>query len=191
MVDVHSSSVQERVVKVPSSPRRRVLFASLVVLLAAGGIGGATYALRADQHAGGDPGGTVLQILEKIRSTVPPGASDISVLPIAGIWMDACASGPGSHAGWVEDRVNVGFTDTAPAHTIKATIDSGLQSQGWVRRDIIITPGQGSTAHWSRAIRGGRRADAFAFTTPAGSSTWFLTATWQPPGPVVDTGSCA
>ena len=190
MVDVHSSSVQERVVKVPSSPRRRTLFASLIVVLVAGGIGGATYALRT-HHAGADRGGTVLQILEKIRSTVPPGASDISVLPIAGTWMDACASDPGSHAGWVEDRVNVVFRDTAPANTIETTIDSGLQSQGWVRHDIIITRGQGPTAHWSRATRGSRRADAFAFTTPAGSSTWFLTATWQPPGPVVDTGSCA
>jgi hypothetical protein len=192
MADVHSSnSVQERVVKVPSSPRRRVLFASLSVLLVVGGIGGAALALGADQHPGGDPDGTVLQTLEKIRSTVPPGASDISVRPIAGTWTDACASDPGSHAGWVEDRVNVVFRDTAPANTIETTIDSGLQSQGWVRHDIIITRGQGPTAHWSRAIRSGRRADAFAFAMPAGSSTWFLTATWQPPGPVADTGSCA
>jgi hypothetical protein len=192
MADVHSfSSLQEPVVKVPFSPRRRVLFASLVVLVVAGGIGGATYALRADHHPGGDPGGTVLQTLKKIRWTVPPGASDITVLPFLATWMDACAGDPRSHAGWDEDRVKVGFTNTAAAHTIEATIGGGLQSLGWVRRDMIITRGQGPTAHWFSAIRGGRRADAFAFAAPAGSSTWVLTATWQPPGPVVDTGSCA
>ena len=192
MADVHSSSsLEERAVKVPSSPRRRILFASFVVLVVAGGIVGATYALRGDHHPGGDPGGTVLQTLEKIRSTVPSGTSGVSVLPIAATWMDACAGDPSSHGGWDEDRVNVGFTDTAPANTIEATIDGGLQSLGWVRRDLIITRGQGPTAHWSRAMRGGRRADAFAFATPAGSATWILTATWQPPGPVVDTGSCA
>ncbi|MDQ1361066.1 MAG: hypothetical protein QOJ44_1443 [Acidimicrobiaceae bacterium] len=177
--------------RIPSSPWRRVLLASMVVLVLGGGIGATAYALTADQHPGGDPGGTVLQRLETIRSAVPPGASGVSVLPIAASWMDACAGDPSSHAGWVEDRVNVRFTDTAPATTVKATIDSGLQALGWVRHDIVITRGQGPTAHWSREVQGGRRADAFAFTTPSGSSTWFLTATWQPPGPVVDTGSCA
>jgi hypothetical protein len=178
-------------VKTPSSPRRRVLLVSMVVLVVGGGIGATAYALTADQRPGGDPGGTVLRSLETIRSAVPPGASGVSVLPMAATWKGACAIDPNSHAGWVEDRVNVGFTDTAPASTVKATIDSGLQSLGWVRHDIVITRGQGPTAHWSRAVRGERRADAFAFPTPPGSSTWFLTATWQPPGPVVDTGGCA
>jgi hypothetical protein len=173
------------------SPRRRVLLVSLVVLVVGGGIGATAHALTGDQQPGGDPGGTVLQSLERIRSAVPPGASGVSVLPTAATWMDACASDPSSHAGWVEDQVNIRFADAAPAATVKATIDSGLHSLGWVRHDIVITRGQGPTAHWSRGIRGGRRADAFAFPTPPGTSTWFLTATWQPPGPVVDYGSCA
>jgi hypothetical protein len=181
----------ENFVRTPSSPRRRVLIASIAVLVVGGGIGAATYALTADQQSGGDPGGTVLRRLETIRSAVPSGASGVSVVPIAATWMGACASDSNSHAGWVEDRVNVGFTDTAPAGTVKATIDSGLRSLGWVRHDIVITRGQGPTAHWSRAVRDGRRADAFAFPAPSGSSNWFLTATWQPPGPVVFTGGCA
>jgi hypothetical protein len=173
------------------SPRRRVLLVSLVVLVVGGGIGATAYALTADQQTGGDPGSTVLRSLKTVRSAVPSGASDVSVLPIAATWMDACASDPSSHAGWVEDQVNIRFTDTAPAATVKATIDTGLQSLGWVRHDIVITRGQGPTAHWSRVVRGGRRAESFAFPTPPGSSTWVLTATWQPPGPVVDYGTCA
>jgi hypothetical protein len=181
----------ENVVRTPSSPRRRVLLASIVVLVVGGGIGAAMYTSTADQQSGGDPGGKVLRRLETIRSAVPSGALGISVVPIAATWMGACASDSNSHAGWVEDRVTVGFTDTAPAAMVKATIDSGLRSLGWVRHDIVITSGQGPTAHWSRAVRGGRRADAFAFPVPSGSSNWFLTATWQPPGPVVFTGGCA
>jgi hypothetical protein len=187
---ISSSPVKEKDVKARLSPGLRILVA-LTGLLLLGGIGAATFALTTDQRPGGDPGENVLRNLEKIRSAVPPGASDILVHSYPATWMGPCASDPSSHAGWVEDLVNVRFTDTAPANTVRATIDAALQPMGWVRHDIVIARGQGATAHWSRPVRGGRQAEAFAFPTPAGSSAWVLTSTWQPPGPVVDTGNCA
>jgi hypothetical protein len=163
---------------------------SCVLLLGVAGV--VTYALLAtNQHPGGDPHNAVLLTLQKIKSAVPAGASDVSMQSYDATWMGACQSDPNSHAGWVEARVNVDFTDAAPVQAVKTEINAALVRLRWVRHDFVITRGQGPTAHWTRPIPFGRRADAFAFPVPAGSTSWVLTATWQPPGPTVDTGTCA
>lgn len=167
------------------STRWPVIIISLAVLLL-GGISVAIYALTADQRPGGDPGGTVLRSLETIRSAVPLGATDVSTLTVPSTWLGACGGDPGSHGGWTEDRSSAQFTETAPPDTVKAAVGRVLMAQGWVRHDMVITPGQGPTAHWSRPVRDGRPADAFVFPTPPGSTAWSLTATWRPPGPVGD-----
>lgn len=154
-------------------------------------VGVVTYNVVGNRRPGGDPHGAVLRILERIKLALPPGASDVSIQSTDATWMGACQSDPTSHAGWVEARVNVTFTDTEPANTVKTAISSALQRLSWVRHDVVITRGQGPTAHWTLPISLGRPANAFAFPVPAGSTSWFLTATWQPPGPVLDTGSCA
>jgi hypothetical protein len=184
------SRAPERDIKSSHRSRRLAIIVSLSVLLLCG-VGVAVLALTADSRPGGDLSGNGLRSLETIRSAVPAGASDASVQTIAATWMDACANDPSSHAGWVQDRVSVRFTDTAPPGRVKAAIDEALAAQGWVRHDIVIARGQGPTAHWSRPEGGGRRADAFAFPAPPRSSAWFVTATWQPPGPIVNMGNCA
>ncbi|MGP0032611.1 MAG: hypothetical protein ACLPVF_19170 [Acidimicrobiales bacterium] len=174
----------------PSGPtssgrHRRVVAAVAVSAVAVSAVAVVLVILRGTGgHPGGDPGGRVLGRLEGITSAVPAGASGIAVHTIGAAWLPACPSIPGSHAGWGEDLVSVSFEDTRPPGAVIAQVDAGLRRQGWLRHDVATDRQQGRIAHWTRRVPGGPRAGAFAYPVPTGSNHWFMTASWQPPGPV-------
>ena len=135
-------------------------------------------------HAGGDPNGTVLYTMKGIDRAVPLDATGVSIQSSDSQWLPACSQIANSHAGWDKASVYVRFSDRDPSSLIDRHIASGLESSGWASAPMRITRGQGLVPHWVRRIDEGPPIDAFAYAVPAGSDSWFLTATWQPPGPV-------
>jgi hypothetical protein len=132
-------------------------------------------------HPGGDPDGRMLQTLERVRAAVPPGASHSAVQTLHAMWMGTCGS-PGSSPGWSNELVTVTFADAAPNASIETHIDSVLRSHGWQRHDLVLGRGQGPVAHWRLHTSNGSVASAFAYSIP--HAGWFITADWQPPGPI-------
>ena len=142
--------------------------------------------LRArNHHPGGDPGNVVLRSLELIKTAVPSGASAVQVHVNGVQWVGVCPD-PGSEAGWLPALVTITFIDSGPRATVVSHIDSVLGSFGWQRKDTT-TPQKGLIPHWTIRERSGSAGNAFAYPTPVGSPDWFMTATWQPPGPVART----
>jgi hypothetical protein len=135
-------------------------------------------------HSGGDPGGKVLGTLKRIRLVVPLGASGVNIQSSDAAWLPACAEIPGSHAGWGDVAVTVRFTDTATSASVIANVDAVLHRGGWIRHDLRTSPSQGLIPHWTLKVPHDSRATAYAYPVPAGSHAWFITASWQPPGPV-------
>jgi hypothetical protein len=134
-------------------------------------------------HAGGDPNGTVLNTMKGIQRAIPSDATSIRVRASDSQWLPACAGVESSHAGWDSASVYVTFSDSDSGAIVDRQIASGLEGGGWAPRPMRITRGQGLVPHWIRSVSGARPIDAFAYAVPAGSDTWFLTASWQPPGP--------
>ena len=146
-----------------------------------------SFALRwqsARSHPGGDPNGTVLHTMKGIDRAVPLGATGVSVEASDTQWLPACSQIANAHAGWDKASVYVRFSDRDPSSLIDSQIAGALESAGWAPEAMRITRGQGLVPHWVRTVNGGQPIDAFAYAVPAGSDSWFLTATWQPPGPV-------
>jgi hypothetical protein len=136
-------------------------------------------------HGVGDPGGKILGTLEKVKAAVPPGATSVIVgRSVDAQWLPSCAEIPGSHAGWGNAATTVSFNDTDPPATIVAGIDAALQKAGWQRHDEATGPHQGKIAHWTLALPHEPSASVFAFPTPHGAPHWFISATWQPAGPI-------
>ena len=146
-----------------------------------------SFALRwqsARSHPGGDPNGTVFTTMKGIDRAVPLGATGVSVQASDTQWLPACSQIANSHAGWDKASVYVRFSDRNPGSLIDRQIAGGLERSGWVPVPMRITRGQGLVPHWVRVVNAGEPIDAFAYAVPAGSDSWFLTAAWQPPGPV-------
>ena len=134
-------------------------------------------------HPGGDPRGTVFNTMKGIERALPSGATIVSIQASDTQWLPACAEIANSRAGWDKASVYVKFSDPDPEAIVDRRIASGLEGSGWTPLPMLITRGQGLVPHWVRTVSGARPIDAFAYAVPAGSSTWFLTASWQPPGP--------
>jgi hypothetical protein len=122
--------------------------------------------------------------MKTLGRAVPSAASNVSIEGSETHWLRACAEIANSHAGWDKASVDVRFSDPDPGALVDRQIASGLERSGWVPLRMRITKGQGVVPHWVRSVNGARPIDAFAYAVPAGSKTWFLTASWQPPGPV-------
>jgi hypothetical protein len=138
---------------------------------------------------GGDPSGTVLQDLKAAIGTVPASAAHIQTSATEATWRAGCSDGTG-HAGWEAVQATARFS-TADSETVTiANIDSSLSRLGWMRHDLVATTGQGPIPHWTKVLGGHKLANAFAYPAPAGSSEWFLTASWQADH-AVDRGDCA
>lgn len=135
---------------------------------------------------GGDPGDQVFKVLrEQLIAAVPPGASTVHISATPVEWLQGCPGLPvRTQPGWGQAHISVGFTDLGNPITITTQIASALKRLGWQRHDTVPTPGQGKVAHWVRDMHKGKLASAFAYPVPAGSSSWGLNVTWQPPGPV-------
>ncbi len=76
----------------------------------------------------------------------------------------------------------VAFSDGEEPGEVTAHIAAVMAAHGWVRHDVATARDQGKIAHWTLAFRGRPPANAFAFTTPAHSHQWFITANWTPSG---------
>ena len=89
----------------------------------------------------------------------------------------------GAHAGWDEAQISADFRDPLPVSSVVADINRVLAPMGWHYRATRTGPGQGPIPHWMHAEPHGKAANAFAFQTPAGSTSWIMTASWQPHWP--------
>lgn len=138
--------------------------------------------LAACGHSGGDPGGRVLRELQPVESAIPTGSSMVAVHSYNSSWTKKCPDNSSGQSGWSEVRVNSTFVTALPPTTVVDEVGAVLERQGWTRHDTIGTPGQGTIAHWTKDLGTGKSAQAFAYPVPAGSDSWFVTATWEPPG---------
>jgi len=133
-------------------------------------------------HAGGDPRGRVLGELKPVEAAVPPGATNVAIHADDADWQEKCPDNPSGRSGWSAVFVSASFTTALPHEVVVTDVNATLARQGWTRHDIVNVPGQGPIAHWSKRVATGPRADAFVFPVPAGSDTWLMTASWDPPG---------
>jgi len=145
-------------------------------------VGGASLVLVACGHAGGDPRGRVLGELKPLEAAVPPGATNVAIHAADADWQEKCPDNPSGRSGWSAVFVSASFTTALPHEVVVTDVNATLARQGWTRHDIVNVPGQGPIAHWSKRVATGPRADAFVFPVPAGSDTWLMTASWDPPG---------
>lgn len=134
-------------------------------------------------HPGGDPNGRVLNTMKGVERVVPSSATNISIRASDAQWLPACHEFSNSRPGWDKAMVYVKFSDSNREDVVDRQIGSALEKDGWSSAPIRVTRGQGLVPHWVRAVSGAQPIDAFAYETPAGSNSWFLTASWQPPGP--------
>jgi hypothetical protein len=133
------------------------------------------------RQAGGDPNGTGLRILERVRAAVPSGATDVTKLQVQpSEWFDGggCPGGGGEQRGWGNEAVSTTFKDSAQRGTVIEEINGALARLGWKSHDLPDKP-----AGWMVKMPPGNVAYAFAFKVPAAGSVWFFSAEWQPPGP--------
>lgn len=140
-------------------------------------------------HGTADPSGAVLEQLKVILRAVPVGATGLQASATDASWQSGCQDGTG-HAGWAPVSVTARFSTASTESMVVANINAVLVRHGWERHDVVVTPGQGPVAHWTKMVRGISRASAFAYPVPAGSTAWFVTGTWQP-SPAVNDGDCA
>jgi hypothetical protein len=164
--------------------RRRRLVVGVLLGVALAGC-----ASDSPRHSGGDPGGTVLKDLQAAVETVPAGSGHIHRSATDATWQAGCSDGTG-HAGWGAAQATTRFVTAESESAAIANIDTSLSRLGWTRHDLVVTTGQGPIPHWTKVLDGLKRANAFAYPVPAGSSQWFLTASWQPVH-AVDHGDCA
>jgi hypothetical protein len=134
-------------------------------------------------HPGGDPDGSVLKVMVNIERAVPSGSTRMSQRATDSQWGPACTSFPNAHAGWNEASVYVNFSDAEDVDGVTNQVGAVLEHEGWRFAPMRITRGQGLVPHWTRTVHQGPPIDAFVYAVPNGSSTWLLTASWQPPGP--------
>lgn len=167
-----------------STSRSQTLAALGVVVVGSLAFALVAWAMRGQHHPGGDPRGSVLRTMLSIRDAVPAGAMSVTTWSSDAEWLPPCPQFAQAQAGWGEALVSVTFADRAPGAHIDSLMAQQLQRSGWAPEPMRITKGQGLVPHWVRKVRGSPPIDAFAYSTPAGSTTWHLTASWRPPGPV-------
>ncbi len=160
--------------------RRRVTIA----VLSLGLLAVVLVVLLQGDHPGGDAGNRVFTSLTRVPSALPHGATSIVVHETPAQWLPACSYMPASHAGWGEALVRVEFNDIQPVGVVVADINRVLVKTGWQYRATRTGPGQGPIPRWIHPEPDGQAASVFAYQTPAGSTSWFVTASWQPPGPI-------
>ncbi len=128
-------------------------------------------------------GNQIFAKVSEVRSAVPSSAANVQVRSSAAEWIRGCPEIPGSRDGWTADRVSVSFTESNPPATIVGLIDRTLEKKGWRRHDSSPGHGQGRIAHWTLDVKSGRGVQAWAFHAGPGTSHWYLSASWNPPGP--------
>jgi hypothetical protein len=187
-IDWTIPTVDDQPAQGPPAPARGKAWLIAGVVMSLTVIGVVVWWNHGPNRPGGDPNGRELKVMEGIERAVPPGATQVSHRAADSYWGPACPDIPNAQAGWNNASVYVNFSDLESAPQVTRQVSAVLERQGWIFSPMRITVGQGLVPHWTRSVRGGRPIDAFAYAVPHGSSAWFLTASWQPPGPV--DGSC-
>lgn len=118
---------------------------------------------------------------------LPAGTTGPGVLAYPTTWQTPCAGQPG-HAGWPTVRATKTFARTAPQAPVARQINAQLAPTGWVKANTAPARGQGPLLRWVKRMPAGSVASVFAFPERPGGTTWFLSASWNPPG--VATGGC-
>jgi hypothetical protein len=78
--------------------------------------------------------------------------------------------------------VGTTFTNALPKEQIVSAVNSALVGDGWTRHDESFGPGQGVVARGTKRLATRTPAEASVCSVPAGTTNWFLTATFKPPG---------
>jgi hypothetical protein len=133
-------------------------------------------------HSGGDPGGRILRELQPNLAAVPPGSTDVVTQRFDSVWQEKCPDNPSGQSGWSEVRADASFTTALSKEQVVSSVNAFLAQNGWTRHDESFGPGQGPVAHWTKRLASGVPAAAAVYPVPAGSTSWFLTATANPPG---------
>ncbi len=129
-------------------------------------------------------GGQIDEEVTAIRSAVPTAATNVHVESSSASWISGCSSVPGSRSGWTTDRISISFNDREPRNLVVGAIARSLTSLGWRRDDESPGPHQGRIAHWTLNVKSDHLAQAWAFPVGPGTSHWYLSGSWRPPGPI-------
>jgi hypothetical protein len=160
--------------------RARRLVAGAVLIVAVAGL----FLWSPWSRPGGDPGNAVYHRLhDDVVHAIPADASAVRMGVNTTVrWVGGCSEIAGARSGWTEAYVTVQFVDTRQSRAVAlGTIAQTFERQGWIRHDVSPDPKQGKVPHWVLDVHQGQLASAFAFGDPNG---WFISASWQPPGPV-------
>ena len=132
---------------------------------------------------GGDPTNAVYRRLRQVLIAIPASASGVRVgASTPTRWESGCPQIARAQSGWSQVYISVDFVDTGTPTVVADQISSALEQQGWVRHDTALGTNQGKVAHWLLDLHEGAVANAFVFRNA--SKGWFMSASWQPSGPV-------
>ncbi len=128
-------------------------------------------------------GDVIYARLTAVQWATPRSATTVQTSLNGARWIPGCSSIANSRSGWTKDYVSVKLQVSVPAAAVISEIDRTLVLEGWQRRDVVLGSLQGKTPHWTLNVHSAGLAQAFAYATPAGSHSWYLSASWSPPGP--------
>ena len=136
-------------------------------------------------HAGGDPGGRIVQsLIPETRLALPPGAKNVTVHRNEPTWESLGCDGT---SGWTLASVTISFTSGLSPAAIQASADQSLSQAGWTR---IPTPSYLGPAFavWSNQTEEGTAAIHLdGNNTGEPSTTWHLVGTEPAKGEAVRT----
>jgi hypothetical protein len=120
--------------------------------------------------------------LQPALAAVPAFSTGLVTNTLDSAWSGKCPDNPSGRAGWGEVVADASFKTSLSKGQVTSSVDSVLTRSGWTRHDQSFGPDQGPVAHWTKRLADGVLGEAAVYAVPAGSTSWFLTATARPPG---------
>jgi hypothetical protein len=179
---MYSSQMQEGETQLPGSNERShrsrtiALVVGLVVV-----VGFLGYGLVQPAHAGGDPGGSIMQsVKQTMRSSLPRGAHVTRASSQEPHWTPAC--------GWSEVFATLSFTSDQSPDEVVRRAGSVLTAAGWSK--VTYPANGGGLTTWTHEVAHARVVKRIDLTNTATAPTNAYTLSIAAPPQSAQQGNC-